>query len=52
MINKDLTQELFDLADYTVEPKNGEDVVKDVKETLSNYFIQKQKAAIVNFKLL
>jgi hypothetical protein len=42
-----LTQELFDLANYTVEAKNGEEVVKEVKETLSNYFFQKQAAAYV-----
>ncbi len=46
-INRDLTQELFDLANYTVEAKNGEEVVKEVKETLSNYFFQKQAAAYV-----
>ena len=47
LINRDLTQELFDLANYTVENKHGEEVVKEVKETLSNYFSQKQAAAIV-----
>ena len=47
-INRDLTQELFDLANYTVEAKNGEEVVKEVKETLSNYFYQKQMSAYVN----
>ncbi|RNA03736.1 voltage-dependent calcium channel subunit alpha-2 delta-2-like [Brachionus plicatilis] len=46
LINKDLTQELFDLANYTVEAKNGEDVVKEVKDTLSNYFSYKQQAAM------
>lgn len=49
LINRDLTQELFDMANYTVEAKNGEDVVKEVKDTLSNYFLQKQQAAIVKF---
>lgn len=48
LINRDLTQELFDLANYTVENKHGEEVVKEVKETLSNYFSQKQAAAIVS----
>jgi len=42
-----LTQENFDLANYTVEAKNGDDVVKEVKDTLSNYFYQKQAAALV-----
>lgn len=49
LINKDLTQELFDLANYTVEAKSGEDVVKEVKDTLSNYFLYKQQAAMVFF---
>jgi hypothetical protein len=35
------------LANYTVEAKNGEQVVEDVKDILSNYFTQKQEAAIV-----
>jgi hypothetical protein len=35
------------MANYTVEAKDGEQVVKDVKNTLSNYFIQKQEAAKV-----
>jgi DNA phosphorothioation-dependent restriction protein DptG len=48
LINRDLTQSLFDLANYTVEKKKGEQVVEDVKEILSNYFIQKQEAAIVS----
>jgi hypothetical protein len=46
-INRDLTQQYFDLANYTVEAKDGEEVVKEVKDTLSNYFTQKQAAAIV-----
>ena len=51
LINRDLTQSLFDLANYTVEAKNGEDVVADVKSILSNYFTQKQDAAIVTLFL-
>jgi len=39
-VNRDLTQELFDLANYTVEAKSGEEVVEEVKETLSKYFVQ------------
>ena len=46
-INRDLTQDLFDLANYTIIAKNGDVVVKEVKESLSNYFIQKQAAAYV-----
>ncbi len=46
-INRELTQELFDLANYTVEAKSGEEVVKVVKETLSEYFSQKQESAYV-----
>jgi len=46
-INRELTQELFDLANYTVEAKSGEEVVKVVKETLSEYFTQKQDSAYV-----
>ena len=44
-------QELFDMANYTVEAKNAEEVVQEVKETLSNYFSQKQAAATVSFFL-
>ena len=47
-MNKDLVQELFDMANYTVEAKNAEEVVQEVKETLSNYFSQKQAAATVS----
>ena len=46
-INRQLTQELFDLANYTVEAKSGEQVVKDVKVTLSKYFALKQASAYV-----
>jgi hypothetical protein len=37
------------MANYTVEAKNAEEVVQEVKETLSNYFSQKQAAATVSF---
>lgn len=47
LINRELTQELFDLANYTFEKKKGEDVVHEVKERLSGYFSLKQEAAIV-----
>jgi hypothetical protein len=47
LINRDLTQELFDLANYTVEAKHGEEVVNDVRSKLSSYFSLKQEAAIV-----
>jgi len=50
-MNKDLVQELFDMANYTVEAKNAEEVVQEVKETLSNYFSQKQAAASVNISI-
>jgi hypothetical protein len=50
-INRDLTQDLFDLANYTIIAKNGDVVVKEVKESLSNYFIQKQAAAYVSLFL-
>ena len=50
LINRDLTQSLFDLANYTVEAKDGEVLVHEVKEILSNYFIQKQEAAIVGLR--
>ena len=33
------------MANYTIIAKNGDVVVKEVKESLSNYFIQKQAAA-------
>ena len=35
------------MANYTVEAKDGEQVVREVKQTLSNYFSQKQAAALV-----
>ena len=36
------------MANYTVEAKDGEEVVREVKAQLSNYFSQKQAAATVN----
>ena len=51
-INRELTQEYFDLANYTVEAKVGDEVVKEVKEILENYFIKKQEAAHVNIFLI
>jgi hypothetical protein len=50
-MNRELTQELFDLANYTVETKVVENVVEDVKNALSNYFVKKQDAAHVSFCL-
>ena len=49
-INRDLTQELFDLANYTVEAKSAYDVIKDVKSVLSDYFVKKQEAASVRYR--
>ena len=50
-INKKATQEYFDLANYTVEAKNGDEVVKDVQKILTEYFLKKQDAANVKNKL-
>ena len=46
-INRKATQEYFDLANYTVEAKNGDEVVKDVQQILTSYFLKKQDAANV-----
>lgn len=51
-INRELTQEYFDLANYTVEAKVGDEVAKEVKQILEHYFIKKQEAAqVINFFL-
>ena len=50
-INRQATQEYFDLANYTVEDKVGDVVVKDVQEILTKYFLKKQDAAIVGLLL-
>ncbi|XP_067678444.1 voltage-dependent calcium channel subunit alpha-2/delta-2-like [Haliotis asinina] len=44
-IKRDVTQSYLDQANYTFEKKNGETIVKVVKETLGDYFRKKKKAA-------
>ena len=49
-IKRDYTQSLFDQASYTYEEKNGEELVRQVKESLGDYFSSKRKAAQVRFQ--
>ena len=49
-IKRDYTQSLFDQASYTDEEKNGEELVRQVKESLGDYFSSKRKAAQVRFQ--
>ena len=49
-IKRDYTQSLFDQASYTYEEKNGEELVRQVKESLGDYFSSKRKAAQVHFQ--
>ena len=51
-INRQATQEYFDLANYTLEAKSGEEVVKDVQDQLTEFFLKKQDAANVGINLL
>ncbi|KAL4236040.1 hypothetical protein ACF0H5_004426 [Mactra antiquata] len=44
-INQHHTQGYLDQASYMSDTKNGEDIVKVVKDNLANYFEQKKKAA-------
>jgi hypothetical protein len=46
-IKRDYTQGLIDQAKYTYEKRNGEDIVKQVKQQLTQYFAQKKQAAQV-----
>lgn len=48
-IKRDVTQGYLDQANYTFEKKNGETIVKVVKETLGDYFRKKKKAAEVGY---
>lgn len=44
-IKRDITQSLFDTANYTYEKKNGTKTVAQVQEQLSRYFRAKRQAA-------
>ncbi|CAH1773823.1 unnamed protein product [Owenia fusiformis] len=44
-IKREVTQSLFDLANYTYEEKSGKEVVEVVQERLGNYFTDKKLAA-------
>lgn len=46
-IKKDFTQSLFDSANYTLEVKNGTELVRKMKEELEDYFSSKKQAAQV-----
>ena len=46
-IKRDYTQGLFDTANYTFEEKDGDVIVRQVKESLGNYFRCKRIAAWV-----
>ena len=46
-ICRDYSQSYLDHATYTFEQKNGEEIVKQVKEKLSDYFNKKKRAAEV-----
>lgn len=48
-ICRDYSQSYLDHATYTFEQKNGEEIVKQVKEKLSDYFNKKKRAAEVNY---
>ena len=47
-IKRDYTQGLFDTANYTFEEKDGDVLVRQVKESLGNYFLSKRIAAWVS----
>lgn len=47
-INQHYTQGYLDQAMYLSDTKNGEDIVKLVKDNLADYFEQKKRAAEVN----
>lgn len=44
-IKRDITQSLFDTANYTFEKKNGSGIVHTVRNRLSSYFANKKSAA-------
>ena len=46
-IKREFTQMLFDTANYTFTEKDGDKLVRQVKEGLGNYFSLKIKAAQV-----
>ena len=46
-IKKETTQALIDKAKYTYEKKDGEAVIRQVKEGLKDYFAKKKIAAKV-----
>ena len=46
-IKREYTQSLFDQANYEDEEKDGEDLVRQVKESLGDYFSKKKRAAQV-----
>jgi hypothetical protein len=50
-INQHYTQGYLDQAKYLSDTKNGQDIVRLVKDNLANYFEQKKKAAEVIFYL-
>ena len=46
-IKREFTQSLFDAANYTYEDKDGDELVRDVRESLGDYFSSKKNAAQV-----
>ena len=46
-IKREFTQGLFDLSNYTYEEKDGDQLVRQVKDSLGDYFRKKKVAAQV-----
>ncbi|KAK2155924.1 hypothetical protein LSH36_227g06072 [Paralvinella palmiformis] len=44
-IKREYTQSLFDTANYTYQEKDGDEIVRQVKESLGDYFSKKKHAA-------
>lgn len=50
-ICRDFSQSYLDQATYTFEQKDGQEIVKEVKEKLSDYFNKKKRAAQVKINI-
>ncbi len=50
-IKRDYTQSLVDKASYTFEEKDGDELVRQVKASLGDYFSSKRKAAQVSVRV-
>ena len=48
-IKREYTQSLFDTANYTFEEKDGDVLMRQVKESLGNYFHSKRITARVSY---